>query len=69
MPFQMKKSFVKATSILYPWAELAMGRVCNGPRLLWAKQCVAIKRPPIIAFQYFQPDNDEVVDKIRWETF
>ena len=33
------KSFVKATkgTFLYPWAELAMGRVCNGPRLLWAE--------------------------------
>ena len=32
-------SFMKATkgTFLYPWAELAMGRVCNGPRLLWAE--------------------------------
>ena len=39
MPFQMKKSLVKATNgtFLYPWAEFAMGRVCNGPRLLWAE--------------------------------
>ena len=35
----MKKSFVKATkgTFLYLWAEFAMGRVCNGPRLLWAE--------------------------------
>ena len=28
-------SLVKATkdTFLYPWAEFAMGRVCNGPRL------------------------------------
>ena len=34
-----KKSFVKATTgtFLYPWAEFAMGRVCNGLRLLWAE--------------------------------
>ena len=38
-PFQMKKSFVKATkgTFLYSWAEFAIGRVCNGPRLLWAE--------------------------------
>ena len=38
-PFQMKKSFVKATkgTFLYSWAEFAMGRVCNGPSLLWAE--------------------------------
>ena len=35
----MKKSFVKAkiSNFLYPWADFAMGRVCNGPRLLWAE--------------------------------
>ena len=35
----MKKSFVKATkgTFVCPWAEFAMGRVCNGPRLLWAE--------------------------------
>ena len=35
----MKKSLVKATkgTFLYLCAEFAMGRVCNGPRLLWAE--------------------------------
>ena len=35
----MKASLVKATkgTFLYLWAEFAMGRVCNGPRLLWVE--------------------------------
>ena len=24
-------------TILYPWDEFAMGRVCNRPRVLWAE--------------------------------
>ena len=38
MPFQLKNS-VKAinSTFLYPWAEFAIGRVCNGPRLLRAE--------------------------------
>ena len=50
--FKWKKSFVKATkgTFVCPWAEFAMGRVCNGPRLLWAEFVMGRDVPDPITF-------------------
>ena len=54
----MKKSLVKATkgTFLYPWAEFAMGRVCNGPRLLWAEFVMGRDVPEPIKSIHFRKD-------------
>ena len=61
----MKKTLGETTkgTFLYPWVEFAMGRVCNGPRLLWAEFVMGRDVP--------EPDTlvDETVLKMNFVAF
>ena len=67
----MKKSLVKATkgTFLYSWAEFAMGRVCNGPRLLWAEFVMGrdVPEPSDSASWEFIINRDQENDVIFYE--